>query len=644
MSENTNIDVMNENTGIEVASDNPNFSGVYSTWNIWRAGEMEQCLEDDLVAMEESIADLQTGKAEVNHTHSGYTAAGHSHTASEVGASPSNHNHDGAYSPASHNHDSDYADINHGHTPASIGAAPASHNHDSAYAAVNHNHDADYADAGHTHSDKADLVNGKVPVSQIPDEVKEIRIAANIAARNAMTGLFAGLSVYVTDATADSTVSSGGAWYLYNGTSWIKTAESESMDMVLQWANVQGKPSTFPPAAHTHSEYAAAGHNHDSDYADAGHTHTPASIGAAAASHSHNYAAAAHNHDADYADIGHSHTLAALGAAAAVHAHAEYALANPTVITVAGEDLNDYVTAGVYSFAQAYAPTNVPAGTNGWLIVIPWEQGGGTVKQFWLRHGTPGSSDHEVYTRMKTASDNTWCAWTKFYTTKNPPTAAEVGATPAFTNATGGVQYSYGSGSGKNVLTEIGAMGQGLHTVYAIGGTAGNPKTTESWRFLVHKTGATIGWIIAFGSSGSIYTNYQNAAGSFTGWVCIYDADPEVLWFGDYWVTETQTVTPSKKLSDCRNGWVLVWSDYNPDTESPTNGDCFTTVIPKKNVLHQNWNGQNMVAAVPTYLNAEGVLTWVGKRLYVYDDKITGHEVNHVTAARDVALRAIYEY
>ncbi len=57
-------------------------------------------------------------------------------------------------------------------------------------------------------------------------------------------------------------------------------------------------PSSIGAATvnHTHSEYAASDHNHDSvyaakvhthDYAASNHTHTPASIGAAAASHTH---------------------------------------------------------------------------------------------------------------------------------------------------------------------------------------------------------------------------------------------------------------------------------------------------------------------------------------------------------------------
>ena len=56
------------------------------------------------------------------------------------------------------------------------------------------------------------------------------------------------------------------------------------------------------------------------------------------------------------------------------------------------------------------------------------------------------------------------------------------------TNYQGGVEYSYGSGSGKNVLTEISNMPQGFHTIYSIAGTTGNPETTESYRYFIHKT------------------------------------------------------------------------------------------------------------------------------------------------------------
>lgn len=54
--------------------------------------------------------------------------------------------------------------------------------------------------------------------------------------------------VFVKDARGDATVKSGGAFYLWDstGNTWVKTAETESMDVTLNWANVAGKPSSTP--------------------------------------------------------------------------------------------------------------------------------------------------------------------------------------------------------------------------------------------------------------------------------------------------------------------------------------------------------------------------------------------------------------
>ena len=124
-------------------------------------------------------------------------------------------------------------------------------------------------------------------------------------------------------------------------------------------------------------------------------------------------AAGNHNHDSLYSALSHIH---------------------PTIpVTTANEDLNNYFTAGIYSFAASYQPVNRPEGTsNGWLVVIPWNANPatGTVKQFWLRHGTLGSNDHEIFVRTK-IGDSGWSSWSKIYTTSNPPTAAEVGAAAA---------------------------------------------------------------------------------------------------------------------------------------------------------------------------------------------------------------------
>ncbi len=109
---------------------------------------------------------------------------------------------------------------------------------------------ADAIKAIHDGANKASGVvklgeNGLIPSSFIPAEFKEIKIVDTIAARDGITDAFAGLSVYVKDASADTTVNSGGAYYLYDGAAWVKTAESESMDVVLEWNAIQNKPDTL---------------------------------------------------------------------------------------------------------------------------------------------------------------------------------------------------------------------------------------------------------------------------------------------------------------------------------------------------------------------------------------------------------------
>ena len=62
---------------------------------------------------------------------------------------------------------------------------------------------------------------------------------ADIAARNALTGLSTGDRVFVVDASADATVDAGWAIYVYRaGGGWTKTAEAEGLDVVVGGANL----------------------------------------------------------------------------------------------------------------------------------------------------------------------------------------------------------------------------------------------------------------------------------------------------------------------------------------------------------------------------------------------------------------------
>ncbi|WP_161882174.1 hypothetical protein [Deinococcus alpinitundrae] len=86
---------------------------------------------------------------------------------------------------------------------------------------------------------------------------------ATIAARNTAASAATANTLYlVTDATSDSSVSSGAALYFYDkaANTQTKIAEYESMDVVLQWSNLQGKPNSTAAAldaavgaSHTHA-------------------------------------------------------------------------------------------------------------------------------------------------------------------------------------------------------------------------------------------------------------------------------------------------------------------------------------------------------------------------------------------------------
>lgn len=69
-------------------------------------------------------------------------------------------------------------------------------------------------------------------------------VVQTIAERNALSGAVVGTIAYVVDATADTSVTSGGATYIYNATSWTKISEWESMDLVLTWNSIQGRPTS----------------------------------------------------------------------------------------------------------------------------------------------------------------------------------------------------------------------------------------------------------------------------------------------------------------------------------------------------------------------------------------------------------------
>ena len=219
-----------------------------------------------------------------------------------------------------------------------------------------------------------------------------------------------------------------------------------------------------------------------------------------------------------------------------------------------------------------------------------------------------------------------------------------------FTGDNGGAIISYNRDDGKNILTEIAALPAGFYTIYSQSGTSGNPKATEAWRFMVHKTGTTAGWVQGYGSIGSVYTNYIDGTNGWRGWRCIWDISTAPLWSGQYYMSSPnstpQTVTPSKKLSECRTGWLLLWSDYDPGSGS-NDADFVTTVIPKGTPSGDKWAGKSFLCDIPRFVgsNTDDVDTErrIIKPIYVHDDRIEGSYQNDKDERNDVVLRAVYE-
>ncbi|GGB56893.1 hypothetical protein GCM10011409_38080 [Lentibacillus populi] len=112
--------------------------------------------------------------------------------------------------------------------------------------------------------------------------------------------------------------------------------------------------------------------------------------------------------------------------------------------------------------------------------------------------------------------------------------------------------------------------------------------------------------------------------------------DLHLLWVGAQYVNSSQTITPLKKLSDCKNGWILAWSDYSGGANDY---NWVYSHIPKAHI-DGNHGGQGILVPTPHMEN----VAVNAKYIYVSDTHITGHAENQHAPLNNVALREIYEY
>lgn len=212
------------------------------------------------------------------------------------------------------------------------------------------------------------------------------------------------------------------------------------------------------------------------------------------------------------------------------------------------------------------------------------------------------------------------------------------------TNDSGGVKISNQSVGG-DILALIVAQGLGLHSFYSIVNSVSNPPGAASIRGFAQMTSATFGWVYATDSNNKIYTNYLDN-NVWRGWKRLEQYDDTTkteLWTGAFYPVASHTITPSKKLSECRNGWILLWSDY--DSGSGANDYDFTyCYIPKYSGIGFMSGKQHSFSLAS--FSSPTTNTTIVKKLYIYDDKVVGHDDNGLdtTLTNDVCLRAILEW
>lgn len=215
-------------------------------------------------------------------------------------------------------------------------------------------------------------------------------------------------------------------------------------------------------------------------------------------------------------------------------------LGSPKIVEVVNEDINNYLTAGIYCFAVGYSPINKPAGnTNGWLIVIPWQASGGTCKQIWLRHGTLGDTDNSIYVRTRISG--VWGEWYEVLTDQS--------------------QGVYNLGAPIGVITEnsnlddFKTVGTYTATGTGIAGTITNSPTTLNFKLVVENINS-INYILqtVISRLGKKWTRYFDKSSN--------------TW-GDW---ETNTLNEIKEITMNNNGELLVTradgvtATFKPDT------------------------------------------------------------------------------
>lgn len=211
------------------------------------------------------------------------------------------------------------------------------------------------------------------------------------------------------------------------------------------------------------------------------------------------------------------------------------------------------------------------------------------------------------------------------------------------TDASGSVKLQL-TESTSDLLGSFVGLGVGFHTISALSGVTNMPKTGVGAYLMGQYVATGYGYVYVMCSDGSVYSNiYFNS--KWAGWRCLFDAKPSLLWSGTLFPNANVTITPSKKLSECRNGWALTFCGYNTSTSTATDALIQTVYIPKTSYNGSTWNGASTVFTLAYSLNSDtGAVLQTAKAFSVFDDKLVSTAYNTATTAKNLVLRSVQEF
>lgn len=129
----------------------------------------------------------------------------------------------------------------------------------------------------------------------------------------------------------------------------------------------------------------------------------------------------------------------------------------------------------------------------------------------------------------------------------------------------------------------------------------------------------------------------SNGAARINGKPISVSPDQAPLWSGVYFMYGSQSLRPKKRLLDCANGWVFVWSDYDPAEGVTNDYNWAYTFIPKKHASLNGTSTQHMFSGGSTF----GV---IHKELYISNTTVSGKDTNDDASNDDAVLRYVYEW